>query len=62
MDSRVKTRWIVSAGLAMAMACGVAHAEKGTAGKPAGESEVTSEPVPPQVVAAAVGGGGEAGR
>jgi hypothetical protein len=53
MDSRVKTRWIVSAGLAMAMACGVAHAQKGTAGKPAEESEVTSEPVPPQVIAAA---------
>jgi len=53
MDSGVKTRWIVSAGLAMAMACGVAHAQKGTASKPAEESEVTSEPVPPQVVAAA---------
>jgi hypothetical protein len=53
MDSRVKTRWIVSAGLAMVMACGVAHAQKGTVGKPAEESEVTSEPVPPQVIAAA---------
>jgi hypothetical protein len=41
-------------GLAMAMACGVAHAQKGPAGKPTGESEVASEPVPPQVVAAAV--------
>ncbi len=37
----------------MVMACGVAHAQKGTVGKPAEESEVTSEPVPPQVIAAA---------
>ena len=50
----VKAQRFVSLSTAMALSCGVAVAQQGAVAPPPPEGEVIAEPVPPQVVAAAV--------